>query len=102
EIKDLVVRSGTSGRFTVPIPEDLPNRFVQKGELLGYVLDNQRTTVRAAVSQSIIELVRSRNYGVDVRLSERVNDIVPARIVRAVPGADEQLPAKALGTAGGG
>jgi len=102
EIRDLVVRSSTAGTFTIPIPEDLPNRYVHKGELIGYVLDNQRTTIRAVVSQSIIDLVRTRNNGVEVRLSEHVTDIVPAKIVRAIPGADEQLPSKALGTAGGG
>jgi putative peptide zinc metalloprotease protein len=102
EIRDLVVRSGTAGTFTIPIPEDLPNRYVHKGELIGYVLDNHTTTVRAVVSQSIIDLVRARNNGVEVRLSEHVTDIIPAKIIREVPGADEQLPAKALGTAGGG
>jgi putative peptide zinc metalloprotease protein len=102
EIRDLVVRSGTVGTFTIPIPEDLPNRYVHKGELIGYVLDNHSTTVRAVVSQSIIDLVRARNNGVEVRLSEHLTDIVPAKIIREVPGADEQLPAKALGTAGGG
>ena len=102
EINDLVVRSGSSGTFTIPVPEDLPNRYVHKGELIGYVLDKQRTTVRAVVPQSIVDLVRTRNNGVEVRLSEHIKDIMAARIVRAVPGADEQLPAKALGTAGGG
>jgi putative peptide zinc metalloprotease protein len=37
-----------------------------------------------------------------VRLSERLNETVPAAITRIIPGASEQLPAKALGTAGGG
>ena len=102
EIADLVVRSETAGTFTVPSPEDLPNRFVRKGELMGYVLDNQRTTIRAAVSQPIIDLVRSRTDKIDVRLSERLDEVVTAKVIRAVPGASEELPSKALGTAGGG
>jgi putative peptide zinc metalloprotease protein len=102
EIADLVVRSETAGTFTVPSPEDLPNRFVRKGELMGYVLDNQRTTIRAAVSQPIIDLVRSRTDKIDIRLSERLDEIVTAKVIRAVPGASEELPSKALGTAGGG
>ena len=102
EIDDLVVRSGSAGIFTVPIPEDLPNRYVHKGELIGYVLDKKSTTVRAVVPQSIIDLVRKRNNGVEVRLSEHLSDVMQAKIVRAIPGADEQLPAKALGTSGGG
>jgi putative peptide zinc metalloprotease protein len=102
DIDELVVRSESAGTFTVPTPEDLPDRFVRKGELLGYVLDNQRTTVRAVVSQPIIDLVQSRTKGIDVRLSERLTETVPATVLRAVPGASEQLPSKALGTAGGG
>jgi len=102
EIEDLTVRSEASGTFTVPTPEDLPQKFVKKGELLAYVLDNQRTTVRAAVSQPIIDLVQSRTEAISVRLSQNLNETIPARVVRAVPGASDQLPAKALGTAGGG
>ena len=37
-----------------------------------------------------------------MRLSENLNETVPAKIIRAVPGASDQLPSKALGTAGGG
>jgi putative peptide zinc metalloprotease protein len=102
EIEDLTVRSEASGTFTVPSPEDLPQRFVRKGELLAYVLDNQRTTVRAAVSQPIIDLVQSQTEAISVRLSENLSETVPAKIIRAVPGASDQLPSKALGTAGGG
>jgi putative peptide zinc metalloprotease protein len=102
EIEDLTVRSEASGTFTVPTPEDLPQKFVRKGELVAYVLDNQRTTVRAAVSQPIIDLVQSSTEAISVRLSEDLDKIVPAKIIRAVPGASDQLPSKALGTAGGG
>jgi putative peptide zinc metalloprotease protein len=102
EIEDLTVRSEASGTFTVPTPEDLPQKFVRKGELLAYILDNQRTTVRAAVSQPIIDLVQSRTETISVRLSENLAETVPARVIRAVPGASEQLPARALGTSGGG
>jgi putative peptide zinc metalloprotease protein len=102
QISELVVRSETAGTLTVPTPEDLPNRYVRKGELLGYVLDYDRITVRAVVSQPIIDLVRSRTEGVDVRLSERFSETIPAKVIRAVPGASDQLPARALGLGGGG
>ncbi|MBI3896329.1 MAG: hypothetical protein HY313_10420 [Acidobacteria bacterium] len=102
EIKDLVVRSQTQGAFVVPVPEDLPGRFVHKGELVGYVLEPQRITVRTIVPQTMIDLVRNRTYGVQVRLSERIGETISAAIKRIVPGATEELPARALGTAGGG
>jgi putative peptide zinc metalloprotease protein len=102
EIDDLTVRSQIAGKFIVPVPEDLPARFVRKGELLGYVLEADRITIRTIVSQAMIDMVRSRTDRVEVRLSERVRETVPAVIKRIVPGASEQLPARALGTVGGG
>jgi putative peptide zinc metalloprotease protein len=102
EIAALNVQSTTHGSFVVPSPEDLPGRYVRKGELLGYVLELQQITVRTVVSQALIDMVRSHTYGTQVRLSESLTQPVQATIKRIVPGASDQLPAKALGTVGGG
>jgi putative peptide zinc metalloprotease protein len=102
ELEALTVRSKTDGVFIVPTPKDLPGRFIRKGDLLGYVLHRDRITVRTVVSQPIIDMVRSRTQGVAVRLAEHLEQAVPGSIVRVVPGASEQLPARALGAAGGG
>jgi putative peptide zinc metalloprotease protein len=102
ELADLSVESRAQGTFIVPSPEDLPGRFVHKGDLLGYVVELERITVRTVVSQNMIDRVRNQTYGVQVRLSERLNETFTGVIKRIVPGASEQLPAKALGTAGGG
>ncbi len=99
---DLTVRVAADGTFVVAVPEDLPGRFVRKGELLGYSVESETVTVRTVVSQAAIDLVRQRTTRVDVRLAERLDDVVPAVIRRAVPGASEQLPTTALGMAGGG
>jgi putative peptide zinc metalloprotease protein len=102
ELAALTVRSGVDGTLIVPVPEDLPGRFVRKGVLIGYVVDLDRVTVRAVVSQARIDMVRRGLEGVQVRLSERLNDILPATVKRIVPGGSEALPAPALGAAGGG
>jgi len=102
QVADLTIRSRTDGTFVVPAAEDLPGRFAKKGELLGYVVELGTVTVRTVVSQAIIDLVRARTYGVEVRLSERIAEPVPAVVRRIVPGASEKLPTRALGTGGGG
>jgi putative peptide zinc metalloprotease protein len=99
---ELTVRSRAAGAFVVPSPEDLPGRFVRKGELIGYAVELDRVTVRAVVPQEAVELVRHRMAGVDVRLAEQLDVVVPGAIWRAVPGGSERLPAPALGTEGGG
>jgi putative peptide zinc metalloprotease protein len=99
---DLVVRSQVAGRFVVPVPEDLPGRYARKGEVLGYVVELETITVRAATTQDEIDLVRQRTEQVRVRPVERLSRVIPARLTRIVPTATERLPSSALGVEGGG
>lgn len=99
---DLILRSGVDGTFVVPVAEDLPGRFVQKGQLIGHVLELGTITIRTIVAQENIDLVRQSARRVEVRLSEEIGESRPALIRRMVPGASERLPAKALGSLGGG
>ncbi len=98
----LTVRSQAEGTFVLPAAADLPGRFVRRGELLGYTVNLERITVRAVVPQTSVDLVQQRTIGVEVRLSERIGETVPATVRREVPGASERLPSPALGLGGGG
>ena len=99
---ELTVRSDSKGVFIVPIPQDLPGRFVKRGELLGYVVDRSEIIARVVVSQSDIDFVRFRTNGVDVRFPERIDETHPAVLKREVPAATDQLPSRALSQEGGG
>lgn len=99
---DLEIASLADGTFVLPDAEDLPGRYVHKGELLGYVLNVDRPTVRAVVPQSRIDLVRSRTRAVEVRFEERIELTIPARVQREVPEAEQELPSTILGSGGGG
>lgn len=101
-VAELTVVAGADGTFVVAVPEDLPGRFVKRGELVGYVLDRAVITVRAVLPQGDIDLVRSQTRVVHARLAERLADSVPGVVRRVVPGGTEQLPAVALGAGGGG
>nr|MBI3612006.1 HlyD family secretion protein [Nitrospirota bacterium] len=92
----------SEGTFVVLQPEDLPGRFVHKGDVLGYVVDLSMITVRAVVSQDDIDLIQQRTQRVDVRLAERPAQPIRADLRRVVPAASEQLPSPALGSGGGG
>jgi putative peptide zinc metalloprotease protein len=98
----LVARSRAEGIFAVVRPQDLPGRFVKEGQMIGYVLPPGSRTVRALIQQDDIDLVRSRLSKVLVLLAERLDDPLPARIIREVPAGREDLPSKALGGVGGG
>jgi putative peptide zinc metalloprotease protein len=99
---ELMVRSGADGTFLVPTAEDLPGRFVKRGELLGYVVSHSAVTARVVVTQENVDLVRERTRDVAVRLPERIGETMPASIRREVPAATDQLPSKTLSQEGGG
>lgn len=101
-IGDLTIRSAVDGVFVAPQAQDLPGRFVRQGQALAHVLAPEALTVRAVVSQDDIDLVRERTRRAEVRLAERVDEVVPARVRRVVPTASGTLPSTALGIAGGG
>jgi putative peptide zinc metalloprotease protein len=98
----LVIRSPSDGWFILPEAGDLPDRFVKQGDLIAYVLNKSKPTVRVVAPQSEIDLVRQHNRGVQVRLASQVDRIIPATIKREVPGAMEKLPSTILGMEGGG
>jgi putative peptide zinc metalloprotease protein len=101
-VERLVVHSSVQGLFAAAKPEDLPGRFFREGQEIGYVLPSGSDIVRVAIRQDDIDLVRSRVRSVTVKLSERLEQTLRARIVREVPGGAEDLPSKVLGTKGGG
>jgi putative peptide zinc metalloprotease protein len=98
----LQIRSGADGVFVVPGAEDVPGRYVEQGQLIGYVLDLDSVTVRAVVRQEDIELVRDRLEAVALRRADRMDEVLEGRLVRLVPAALPELPSVALGSEGGG
>jgi len=101
-IEEFNIRSGMSGKFYVPRSRDLPGSFVKKGDILGYIITPDAKSVHMAVPQTDVGLLRANIEFVEVRLADRINEVLPARVIRQVPGATYQLPSAALGTQGGG
>src|SRR5262249_7008574 len=108
--RELTIRAGADGTFVLPVPpvgpcpcsQDLLGRFVNKGDLVGYVVELGTVTVRVIIPQGQIDLVQQETRALQVRLSERLHDPLPGRIRRILPGATDQLPTTALGSEGGG
>jgi len=100
--RDLVIRSKTSGTLVLPQADDLPGRFIRRGELLAHVVDLETITVRTIVDQTDIDLIRYETRGVQVRLAERLDQAMSGEVKRLVPAASDELPSLALGSEGGG
>lgn len=96
------LRAGARGRFLVAGGEDWTGRFVRQGELLGWVLADQLDTVRVVVSQDDVGLVRQATEAVAVRAVSRIDEVHEAVVRSEVPAASRTLPARSLGSLGGG
>ena len=82
--------------------DDLPAKFVRQGQDLAYIVDGKQLTARVIVLQQDIDLVRNRTRSVEVRFTEKLDEVVPATIRREVPAATAALPNLALSLDGGG
>jgi putative peptide zinc metalloprotease protein len=103
QIADLVVRSPRAGVLVLPDEPDLPGRFLRKGTLVGFVLDEaDALTLRLAVNQDDVARVRDTLRRVEVVPAGWTVEPIPARLVRETPGGTLRLPTAALGTQGGG
>jgi putative peptide zinc metalloprotease protein len=99
---ELTVRAQTDGTFIVPQALDLPGRYYHRGDLMAYVIGSSQPMARVVVSQDAIDRVRADTDRVRVRIVDHPRTIITGHIVRAVPGADEYLPSRALAVDGGG
>jgi putative peptide zinc metalloprotease protein len=98
----LTIRATASGTLLLDQPQDLPGRFVRKGDVIGYVVGQYTPVVRVVAAQSQVDLVRQATRQVEIRMPYDMAHVWPAQLVREVPKAGKDLPSPALGQAGGG
>jgi len=101
-LDELVIRSPTRGFFLLDRSQDLVGRFVRHGDLIGFVADLSTGTVRVAVTQANMGLIRNRTESVSIRLEEQLDRPLTATISREMPLANHRIPSAVLGTMGGG
>jgi putative peptide zinc metalloprotease protein len=98
----LDVAAGQAGVFTVAAPENLPGRWVKKGEVIGHVIGDDPLVVRVLVDQAQADRVAAATRAVHLRLADELDRPLAGRIVRQVPAGTDETPSRALLTSGGG
>lgn len=102
QIEKLHIKSPVDGTFVAFSKNSLLGRFLQRGEVLGFIARSNRATVRVLVPQNRIHLVRQRTESVTVRAADNIAQELSARVSREVPHASQDLPSAALSFEGGG
>ena len=101
-IDSLRVVSQVDGRLVMPRPQDLPGKYVARGEVLAHVLRSEDIAVKVAVPQADAGLITSGTEEVQVALTDQRNEILPAKLTGGVPAATAMLPTASLGDRAGG
>jgi len=102
KLNKLDILAEVDGIFFLSDAKDLVGRYVEKGQLIGYVTSRTDTVIRTAVQQRDVGIVRGRSEDIRVRFSSDIFDEKAANLIREVPGATNKLPSLALTQIGGG
>lgn len=102
QVASLVIRSPIGGEVLLPRSEDMPGRFLRRGEAVGYVVDYSGVAVRVVIPQDEADRVRTDVRAVQARPAGDLSRIIPSELVREIPAASSDLPSFALSLKGGG
>jgi putative peptide zinc metalloprotease protein len=98
----LEVLADSTGRIAIARSNDLPGRFLKKGEQFAQILTDDETVVRVAVVNHEASRVRNRTENVELRWPNAKREAVTAKLLGEVPATVNALPSAALGERGGG
>lgn len=102
QIRALTVTAHQAGRLRWPQAQDLPGRYLRRGELVGHIVDGQAVVVRLALPQDKGHAVVQRTDRASVRLVGTWEHGHPAQLIRDSVGATRQLHSAALSDVMGG
>jgi putative peptide zinc metalloprotease protein len=102
QIEALQVRAHRAGRLVLTRTEDLPGRYLHRGELLGHVLSDAPATVRMAVQDQDITTLRANARSVSIAGHMLDASSLQATLLRDSVAATHLLPNAALSTDMGG
>jgi len=102
ELDATTLRSPKRGELVIISPEDLPGRFVKKGDLIGYVFGASKSSAKVVINQNDMGRVQQGVSAVEVRLPGNMGKALDAKVIRQYPEATNILPAAALATINGG
>lgn len=102
QISQLDVTSGTSGRVSLPLGDDLLGRHVSRGDVLGYVAGDGDISALVAIGQLDIDLIRRNLTSIEVKLGSLPDTKFVGKFIRELPQATDRLPNSLLGSMFGG
>ncbi|WP_299770594.1 biotin/lipoyl-binding protein [uncultured Pseudoteredinibacter sp.] len=101
-LKKLDVKSHNNGTIVFADDYLLQGRWLEKGELIAYVLEDRDILIRAVINQDYLELIKTRLESITVRLASRPFEEHRGELKKILPKATLNLPHGALSYQNGG
>lgn len=102
DLANLTVRSAVTGRVEISAQENLPGRYLRKGDLLGHVLAPQGYRVTALVPERLGTQLLGDVQEIRVKSHSSPHVVYLGADMRPMPQASTQLPDPVLGSLRGG
>ena len=103
QLGQLQVRAHRQGQLVLPLEQDLPGRYIRRGELLGHVMPpGERPILRVAISEQAMRDMGMPLREVSARPADLRGHMLKASVLRDGGGAGLQLPSAALSREMGG
>ena len=103
QIEQLHVRAHRQGQLVLPLEQDLPGRYIRRGELLGHVMPpGERPILRVAMNEQAVHDLKMPLHDVSVHPADLRGHRLKAMVLRDGGGAGLQLPSAALSREMGG
>ena len=100
QLESLKVVSAADGLVSLPTANDLPGRYISRGDVIGYVAGPGQASALVVIPQLDIDTVRRDMQAIEVRLSSRPTETLNAAFLRELPQGTDRLPNRMLGSAG--
>lgn len=102
-LKRTRVTAKSDGQVVMHEADGLPDRYLRRGEIIGYVLNPERPLrIRVAIEENAAEQVLRQVQKVSVRPASNRNELIDARMASIVPRVGKEIPSAVLSTMGGG
>ncbi len=95
----LVLRSPAADIFQMPNHQDMPGRYLMRSDILAYLVNPGRLSIRGLVAQDDIDRVRIGVLDIHIRFASGLAFGQVAHIAHLVPAASHDLPSLALALA---
>lgn len=101
-VANLQLASEYDGALVASTAKPILNRYIKRGETLGYIVNPTDLIIRVVVREEDLDLVQRDVRSVSFRVMSDLHTAHEGELLRVVPSALQELPSRGLGTDAGG